>query len=106
MAKLLIVDDEEVIRSTLQEILEYEDYETDLAADGKEGLDMLLNQTYDAVICDIKMPKMNGLELLAKSVEQKPETPVIMISGHGRHRDCRRSHQKKAPMTSFRSHLT
>lgn len=83
MAKILIIDDEEVIRSTLQEILEYEDYETDLAADGKEGLEMILNQSYDAVICDIKMPKMNGLEVLAKAVEQKPETPVIMISGHG-----------------------
>ncbi|MCI4670268.1 MAG: sigma-54 dependent transcriptional regulator [Bacteroidia bacterium] len=83
MAKILIIDDEEVIRSTLQEILEYEDYDTDLAADGKEGLDMLLNQSYDAVICDIKMPKLNGMEVLAKAVEQKPETPVVMISGHG-----------------------
>ncbi len=83
MAKILIIDDEEVIRSTLQEILEYEDYTTELAADGKEGLSMLLNNSYDVVICDIKMPKMNGLEVLAQTAEQKPDTPIIMISGHG-----------------------
>jgi len=83
MAKILIIDDEEVIRSTLQEILEYEDYTTELAADGKEGLSMLLNNSYDVVICDIKMPKMNGLEVLAQAAEQKPDTPIIMISGHG-----------------------
>ncbi|MEL6132166.1 MAG: sigma-54 dependent transcriptional regulator [Bacteroidota bacterium] len=83
MAKILIIDDEEVIRMTLEEILEYEDYEVALAADGKEGLDMLLKNTYDAVICDIKMPKMNGMEVLSRAVAEKPETPVIMISGHG-----------------------
>ncbi|MEL6629547.1 MAG: sigma-54 dependent transcriptional regulator, partial [Bacteroidota bacterium] len=83
MAKILIIDDEEVIRMTLEEILEYEDYEVALAADGKEGLDMLLKHTYDAVICDIKMPKMNGMEVLSRAVAEKPETPIIMISGHG-----------------------
>ncbi len=83
MARILIIDDEEVIRMTLQEILEYEDYQVDTAGDGKEGLDLLLKNPYDAVICDIKMPKMNGLEVLSRSVVEKPECPVIMISGHG-----------------------
>lgn len=83
MTKILIIDDEEVIRMTLQEILEYEDYKVDSASDGKEGLDKLMANSYNAVICDIKMPKMNGMELLAKAVEQKPDTPIIMISGHG-----------------------
>jgi DNA-binding NtrC family response regulator len=83
MAKILIIDDEEVIRMTLQEILEYEDYKVDTAADGKEGLDKILDNNYDAVICDIKMPKLNGLEVLVKATEAKPECPIIMISGHG-----------------------
>jgi DNA-binding NtrC family response regulator len=82
MPKILIVDDEEMIRSTLKDILEYEDYEIDTAADGKEGLEKLLETAYDAVICDIKMPRMSGLELLEKAQEAKPETPFIMISGH------------------------
>ncbi|MEL6673870.1 MAG: sigma-54 dependent transcriptional regulator [Bacteroidota bacterium] len=82
MPKILIIDDEEVIRMTLEEILQYEDYKTDTASDGQEGLDMLITNKYDAVICDIKMPKLNGLELLAKAVDLKPDVPVIMISGH------------------------
>ncbi|MDX1906291.1 MAG: sigma-54 dependent transcriptional regulator [Bacteroidia bacterium] len=82
MPKILIIDDEEVIRSTLREILEYEEYEVETAADGKEGLDMALENTYDVVICDIKMPKMNGLEVLEKAMEAKPDTPFVMISGH------------------------
>ncbi|TAE53644.1 MAG: response regulator, partial [Bacteroidetes bacterium] len=82
MPKILIIDDEEVIRSTLQEILEYEDYEVETASDGKEGLDKVLQETYDAVICDIKMPKMNGLEVLERSTDAKPEVPFVMISGH------------------------
>lgn len=83
MAKVLIIDDEEVIRSTLEEILEYEDYKVETAADGKEGLDKILKTSYDAVICDIKMPKMNGLEVLEKATEAKPDVPFVMISGHG-----------------------
>ena len=83
MAKILIVDDEEVIRSTLKDILEYEDYETEEAANGNEGLEMILANDYDVVLCDIKMPGMDGLELLGKAMAAKPETPFIMISGHG-----------------------
>ena len=83
MAKILIIDDEEGIRMTLQEILEYEDYQVDLASDGQEGLDMILKNSYDAIICDIKMPKLNGLEVLEKTMEAKPDVPFVMISGHG-----------------------
>ncbi len=82
MPKILIIDDEDVIRSTLKEILEYEDYESDEAADGKEGLDMIIKNDYDLVISDIKMPKMNGIEVLEKALEVKPDTQFIMISGH------------------------
>ncbi|MDB4286230.1 sigma-54 dependent transcriptional regulator [bacterium] len=82
MPKILIVDDEEVIRSTLKEILEYEDYQADMAADGKEGLELIKKNDYDVVISDIKLPKMTGLELLDKALELKPETQFIMISGH------------------------
>lgn len=82
MAKILIIDDEEVIRSTLAEILEYEDYETDQAKDGKEGLEMIKKNDYDVVLSDIKMPKFNGIEVLEKALEMKPDTQFIMISGH------------------------
>lgn len=83
MAKILIIDDEEVIRMTLQEILEYENYKVDTASDGEEGLSMVLKGNYDAVICDIKMPKLNGIEVLEKAVGEKPDSTFIMISGHG-----------------------
>jgi two-component system, NtrC family, nitrogen regulation response regulator NtrX len=83
MARILIIDDEEGIRLSLQDILEFEDYEVLLAADGREGLDKLLKESIDAVICDIKMPKLNGMEVLDKAMEAKPELPFIMISGHG-----------------------
>jgi two-component system, NtrC family, nitrogen regulation response regulator NtrX len=83
MANILIIDDEEGIRMTLQDILEFEDHEILLAADGKEGLDKLMKSEVDVVICDIKMPKLNGMEVLAKAAEAKPETPFIMISAHG-----------------------
>lgn len=83
MANLLVIDDEKTIRNTLKEILEYEGYRVDEAADGAAGLEMVKNNNYDAVLCDIKMPKMDGLELLPKILEIAPDTPVIMISGHG-----------------------
>lgn len=83
MAKILIIDDEEIIRSTLQEILEYEDYQIDTASDGKEGYEKIVETDYDAVICDIKMPRMNGLEVLEKANAIKPDATFIMISGHG-----------------------
>ncbi|RMG17796.1 MAG: sigma-54-dependent Fis family transcriptional regulator [Bacteroidetes bacterium] len=83
MAKLLIIDDEEVIRYTLKEILEYEDYTADEASNGTEGLDLIMKNDYDVVLCDIKMPGMDGLEVLERAIEKKPDTQFIMISGHG-----------------------
>ncbi|HEY0273869.1 MAG TPA: sigma-54 dependent transcriptional regulator [Chitinophaga sp.] len=83
MANILIIDDEKAIRKTLSEILGYEGYKIDEAADGAEGFKMFQAKTYDAVLCDIKMPKMDGLEFLEKSKEINPDIPVIIISGHG-----------------------
>ena len=64
MARILIVDDEKSIRETLKEILVYEDYEVEEAEDGKKALDLIKKFNYDAVLCDIKMPGLDGLELL------------------------------------------
>ncbi|MCS6930395.1 MAG: sigma-54 dependent transcriptional regulator [Saprospiraceae bacterium] len=83
MAKILIVDDEVPIRRTLREILEFEGYEVEEAADGQEGVSKVQNQKYDVVIMDIKMPKMDGIEALERIMMISPETPVIMVSGHG-----------------------
>lgn len=83
MPKILIIDDEENIRNTLREILEYEKYEVDEAADGKEGLEKLKEGSYDLALCDVKMPKMEGNEVLEKAVEAGVETQIIMISAHG-----------------------
>lgn len=83
MPKILIIDDEEAIRSTLIDILEYEDYDAEEASDGKQGLEMLLKKDYDVVLCDIKMPEMDGLEVLEKAGAAKPYIPFVMISGHG-----------------------
>ncbi len=81
--KILIIDDERSIRNTLKDILGYENYEVSLAENGMEGIEAATNETYDAILCDIKMPQMDGLEVLAKLQEIALETPVIMISGHG-----------------------
>ena len=67
MPKILIIDDEKSIRNTLKEILEYESYAVDQAEDGPSGLDMLIKNKYDVVLCDIKMPKMDGLEVLSRA---------------------------------------
>jgi DNA-binding NtrC family response regulator len=83
MAKILIIDDEKSIRYTLREILEYEKYQVDEAKDGEEGLDMFTKNDYDVVLCDIKMPKMDGMEVLAKATELGKEGQFIMISAHG-----------------------
>jgi len=83
MAKILVIDDEKNIRTTLQEILQYEGYEVDLASGGPEGLEMFAQKKYDIVLCDIKMPDMDGLEVLEKIFEKASDTQVIMISGHG-----------------------
>ena len=83
MAKLLIIDDEASIRRTLKEILEFEDYTVDVAEDGVKGLAAAKKTTYDAIFCDIKMPQMDGLEVLENMKSEGIPTPVIMISGHG-----------------------
>lgn len=81
--KILIIDDEKSIRRTLSEILVFEGYETDEATDGQEGIKKLLDQSYDCILCDIKMPKADGLEVLAQAGNLCPDTPFIVISGHG-----------------------
>ncbi len=81
--KVLIIDDERSIRNTLKEILEFEGHEISLAADGKEGLDMALAGNFDVIFCDIKMPGMDGVEVLEKIVENGVDSSVVMISGHG-----------------------
>ncbi len=83
MAKILVIDDEKPIRNTLSEILEYEDHEVELASDGLEGIEKAKEEKYDIILCDIKMPKMDGVEVIEKLMEICPEVPVIMISGHG-----------------------
>jgi len=83
MPQILIIDDEAAIRSTLKEILEYEDYQVDEAEDGAIGLKKAMDQTYDIIFCDIKMPKMDGLEVLEKLKLAEVHSPIVMISGHG-----------------------
>lgn len=83
MSKILIIDDEKVIRATLREILEYEKFDVSEAQDGVEGLKKLTEEDFDLVLCDVKMPKMDGIEVLdqAKSMDKAPQ--FIMISAHG-----------------------
>ncbi|MGA0557405.1 sigma-54-dependent transcriptional regulator [Larkinella sp. VNQ87] len=83
MARLIIVDDEKSIRDALRDILEYEGYEVDEAKDGEEGLELIKQNSYDVALCDIKMPKMDGLELLLKAAEVGKGTQFIMISAYG-----------------------
>ena len=83
MATILIIDDEKAIRKTLTEILSYEGYKIDEASDGEEGLKRFSEKAYDIVLCDIKMPKLDGIEFLEKAKEINGDVPVIMISGHG-----------------------
>ena len=83
MAKILIIDDERAIRSTLREILEYEDYQVEDVDNGIDGLEMIAKNDYDLVLCDIKMNRMDGLEVLTEGLTIKPDLPFIMISGHG-----------------------
>jgi two-component system nitrogen regulation response regulator NtrX len=83
MSKILVIDDERAIRNTLKEVLEYEKYEVDLAEDGPKGLEMFSTNLYHIVLCDIKMAKMDGIEVLGKISELSSDIPVIMISGHG-----------------------
>lgn len=83
MARILIIDDEQSIRTTLREILEYEKYEIDEAKDGEEGVKKIEKEDYDLVLCDVKMPKLDGIEVLEKSHEMGKDVPFIMISAHG-----------------------
>jgi DNA-binding NtrC family response regulator len=83
MAKVLIIDDEKSIRATLREILEYEKYEIDEASDGAQGLTKIKENEYDLVLCDVKMPKMDGLEVLENALQLAKNAQFIMISAHG-----------------------
>jgi two-component system nitrogen regulation response regulator NtrX len=83
MTRILVIDDEESIRNTLQEILEYEKYTVDMAAEGAEAMEQLKKNQYNVILCDIKMPNMDGIEVLERAIRIQPTAPVIMISGHG-----------------------
>ncbi|MBK8584845.1 MAG: sigma-54-dependent Fis family transcriptional regulator [Bacteroidetes bacterium] len=83
MAKILIIDDEKAICNTLKDILTYEKYEVEIANDGAEGIKKAETGNFDLVLSDIKMPKMDGIEVLVKLQEMHPDLPVVMISGHG-----------------------
>ena len=83
MANILIIDDEKAIRKTLTEILAFEGHKIEEAADGEEGLKKFSEKNYDVVLCDIKMPKMDGIEFLEKAKQHNTDIPIIMISGHG-----------------------
>lgn len=83
MPKILIIDDEAAIRGALKEILEYESYEVSEAEDGAVGLKLAEKENFDLIFCDIKMPKMDGIEVLEKMKEKGIESPVVIITGHG-----------------------
>jgi two-component system, NtrC family, nitrogen regulation response regulator NtrX len=83
MAKILVIDDERSIRNTLKDILEYEKFEVDVAEDGFDGLEKASTSKYDVILCDIKMPRMDGMEVLEKLLEKDQDNTVVMISGHG-----------------------
>lgn len=83
MAEILVIDDEKAIRKTLLEILSFEGYKVDEAVDGEDGLKKFKEKTFDLVLCDIKMPKLDGIEFLQKAGEINADVPIIMISGHG-----------------------
>lgn len=82
MGKILVIDDERSIRNTIKEILEYEKHQVMAAVDGSEGLELIEQTTFDAILCDIKMPEMDGMEVLEKALKMT-DSPIIMISGHG-----------------------
>lgn len=83
MAKILVIDDERSIRSTLKDIIEYEKHTVELADNGMTGITMTKENHYDLIFSDIKMPEMDGIEVLSKIREEDQETPIVMISGHG-----------------------
>lgn len=81
--KILVIDDERAIRNTLKDILSLEGFEVEEANDGLQGIGMIEKNDYNCIICDVKMPKMDGIEVLQKAKEIKPDIPFIVISGHG-----------------------
>ena len=85
MSKILVIEDEAAIRRVLVKILNEENdkYEIEEAENGASGMEMIRKTDYDLVLCDIKMPKMDGVEVLQEARREKPEIPFIMISGHG-----------------------
>ncbi len=83
MSKILIVDDEAAIRSALKEVLEYEGFSISEAPDGETALKMVLNESFDLIFCDIKMPKLDGLDFLSELKKEEIQVPVVMITGHG-----------------------
>jgi DNA-binding NtrC family response regulator len=82
MASILIIDDEKSIRNALREILEYEKYEVEEAADGPTAIQLAKGKKFDVILCDIKMPRMDGIDVL-QAFQEFSEAPVVMISGHG-----------------------
>src|ERR1700744_6446203 len=83
MPKILVVDDEELIRETLKDILEHEGYQVEEASDGQMAINLIKKNKFDVILCDKKMPRVDGMDVLEKSMEIAPDVPVIMISGHG-----------------------
>ena len=81
--RVLIIDDERSIRNTLKEILEFEGHQITLAADGAEGLEAASSASFDVIFCDIKMPGMDGIEVLDKLMAMGIDSSVVMITGHG-----------------------
>ena len=95
MTKILVIDDERSIRNSMKDILQYEGHEVVLAENGMEGLVSVKSEKPDIVFCDIKMPKMEGIEVLERIKEFSADTPVIMISGHGTDVYKRQNHGTK-----------
>jgi len=83
MSTILVIDDEKSIRNSLKDILEYEDHHVSIAENGIEGINMVKTNSFDVIFCDIKMPEIDGIEVLKKIKDISYQTPVIMISGHG-----------------------
>ena len=83
MATVLVIDDQQSVRKSFREVLEYEAFHVMEAEDGQKGLDILASNPVDVVLCDIKMPKMDGMEFLDLALAGGFEMPIIMISGHG-----------------------
>ena len=83
MLKILVIDDEKSIRNTLKDILGFEGYHVEIAENGMIGIEMVRSVDYDIILCDIKMPDMDGIEVLEHIMHLKPESTIVMISGHG-----------------------